>query len=73
MYGEKKPAGRLSVAVIAPGGDDDSEAESVEDGYADAMWEAVKSDDKDGFKMALNDYVKACVEKTSEPDADTEE
>ena len=56
--GDGKKAGRIDVMTVLGGPDDDDEAgASSSDMACKAMWKAIKGDDYEGFKMALNDYL----------------
>lgn len=57
MIAAKKP-GRIDVLAVVPGGEgEDEDGASSADMACKAMWRAIKGDDYEGFKMALNDYL----------------
>lgn len=74
MFGEKKGAGRIGIAVLAPGDSDDDEAgASPKDMACKAMWSALKDDDYDGFQLALDDYLRYRDKAKSAEDTDEDD
>ena len=57
MPGKEKPEGRIGVAILTGDGDEEASA-SPKDMACKAMWTSIKDDDYDGFKMALDDYLR---------------
>lgn len=53
-----KKAGRIDILTVLGGPDDDDDAASASpaDAACKAVWTAIKGDDYEGFKMALNDW-----------------
>ena len=64
----KAGKGKKKMPMYADDEGDGEEEEAADDGYAEVKasaaadaYEALKDDDVEGFGMALNDFVEACV------------
>lgn len=67
-----KDKGRLGIAIFGgnPGESDEDDQPTAADMACKSMWKAIKSDDYEGFKMGLREYLDY---RDKEPDKSADE